>query len=261
VCLANHVSDGTPCGGGNSCTTPGACAGGSCAGSTNKQSGTPCGDDQSLGDCDAGDTCDDAGHCQPNLLDASHVCREDAGPCDVAETCDGVHPDCPADAFEPEGTPCGALDACTPDQCDDAGVCQPTHADCPTTTTTVIGSPTTSTTLPLADQCAAVAGLAHARCLIGVALAGDLCDGETIPSKLDHALRARLTKAAARLDAAIGSDGRKRRRLLEKVRRAMTAVGRKAAAAGRSTRSGRQISSSCVSGLGELVSAIQRDLS
>jgi hypothetical protein len=225
-----------------------------CVGSTTKPPGTACGDMDSLGDCDAGDTCGSTGECQPNLLDATHVCRPDKGACDVAEACDGSHPGCPDDAFEPEGTPCGALDACTPDQCDGAGTCQPTHADCPTTTTT---------TLPggRGSACAAIVGLAHARCLIDDVLAGALCDGETVPSKLDRALRARLTRAGAKLDLAIASDGKKRVRLLKKVRAAIAAVGKKAGAAEKSRKPSKRISSSCAGRFGDLVSAIGRDLS
>jgi hypothetical protein len=258
ACLPNNVPDETPCGGGMTCITEGTCAGGGCAGSTNKAAGTPCGDPDPFGDCDAGDTCDDAGHCLPNLLDASNVCRPDAGVC---EACDGASKGCPDDAFEPEGTPCGALDACTPDQCDAAGTCQPTHVECSTTTTTAVGETTTTTTLVPGDACGTLRGLAHAACLIDAMLAGDLCVGETVPPKLNRVLRARLTRAAARLDVAMASEGRKRLRAIKKVRAAVTAVGRKAAAAGNSTRSGKQISSSCASGLGTFVSAVQRDLS
>ena len=261
TCVPNHVTDGTPCGGGTSCFTDGTCADGACAGSTTKPAGTGCGALDSVGDCDAGDTCDDAGHCQRNPLATSHVCRAGAGPCDVAETCDGINPDCPADGFEAEGTPCGALDACTPDQCDAAGTCQPTHVDCPTTTTTVLGNPSTTTTLPPGAQCSTVTGLAHARCLIDFALAHDLCDGETVPPKLDRALRGRLTKTGARLDAAMKSDGRKRARLVKKARATITGVGKKAATARNASKSAKQISPSCASGLGELVSKVQSDLS
>jgi cysteine-rich repeat protein len=277
VCLPNHVSDGTSCGGGTTCTTAGSCAAGACEGASNKPAGTACGDTDPLGDCDAGDTCDDAGHCQTNLLDDTHVCRSSAGVCDVEESCDGAAPGCPDDAFEAAGTPCGALDACTPDQCDDAGICQSTHVDCPTTTTTttttviddgstttttvVDGATTTTTTLAPSDPCAAVADLAHARCLIDVALAHDLCQGETMPAKLDRALRARLTKVGARLDAAIASEGRKRTRLLKKVRGAIAAVGRKATTARDAKTATKRISPSCATGLGGLVSAVQADLS
>jgi hypothetical protein len=104
-------------------------------------------------------------------------------------------------------------------------------------------------------------GLLHARCLIGVALGGDLCDGDTIPPKLDQALRTRLTKAALRVDAAMASEGRKRIRLLKKARGLMGVVGRKAAAAHASKKPDKRISSPCASGLGTLVSAVQADLS
>jgi len=124
----------------------------------------------------------------------------------------------------------------------------------------VIGNATTSTTVPAAEPCAAVTGLSHARCLIEVALAGDLCD-EALPPKLDRALRARPTRTAVRLDAALASEGRKRVRLLKKARGMIAVVGKKAATAGSSKQAAKKISSSCASGLDDLVSALQHDLS
>ena len=275
ACQPNHNSDGTPCGGVSSCTTAGTCAAGACEGATSKPSGTACGDSDPLGDCDAADTCDGSGHCQANLLAASHVCRSAAGACDVAESCDGATPVCPADAFEPQGAPCGNPEACPADQCDGAGSCQPTIGECTSTTTTsttldgssttttdtTVTRPSTSTTLAPAGQCAGVVGPPHARCLIDVALAGDLCDGGTIPPKLEQKLRALLAKTGVRVDGAIAKEGAKRVRLLKKARKMITAVGRKAAAAQKSKNPAKQISAPCAGGLGQLVSSIQADLS
>jgi hypothetical protein len=74
------------------------------------------------GVCDAEDTCDGAGACDADAK-LTLECRADAGDCDVAEVCDGITDDCPADAFEPNGTSCEDGDVCTAgDECD-SGVC------------------------------------------------------------------------------------------------------------------------------------------
>ena len=75
-----------------------------------------------------GGVCDDdaADHCagaSDSCVDvyeaASVVCRPDAGDCDVVELCTGASGTCPADGFEPNGTPC------TGGTCDAFGMCVP----------------------------------------------------------------------------------------------------------------------------------------
>src|SRR6185503_15799010 len=44
---------------------------------------------------------------------ATEECRGDAGQCDLAESCTGTGADCPADAFENDGTTCDDTNACT----------------------------------------------------------------------------------------------------------------------------------------------------
>lgn len=58
-------------------------------------------------DNDAADRCSgSANSCNDAFQAASFVCRADSGQCDVAETCTGSSGACPADAFEPNTTPC-----------------------------------------------------------------------------------------------------------------------------------------------------------
>ena len=126
------------------------------------------------------------------------------------------------------------------------------------TTTTVTAS--TSTTLP-EPPCQALAGIARARCRLDVALAGSLCAGEAVPAKLDGGVRARLRVVVARLDAAVTAEGKKRARLLKKVRGPLGAVDRKAAAAAKSKQASKRLSPSCSGAIGGLVAAVRADLS
>src|SRR5438876_5068022 len=96
--------------------------------------------------------------CPPDAKSTA-VCRAAAGVCDVAESCDGVHEDCPADAYQAVGAVCrpaagdcdvaetcdGSAVACPPDvfqpataicrastgACDPAEQCSGTSATCP----------------------------------------------------------------------------------------------------------------------------------
>ena len=299
--------DNSLCNDGNACTLGDECLSGQCApgsqaqcqpsdgchlpGECNPQTGcsnplapagTPCGSTAPIGDCDAGDTCDDTGSCMTNVLGASHVCRNDAGECDVPETCDGTNPTCPANAFEPAGAPCGdpTSNACTqPDQCNGAGTCQPRNLACPTTTTntttttttTPVGAstttstapvtPTTSTTLSLQGQCDHVTGLLRGICLINAALDRDLCEGEAVPSKLDRDLRARLNAVASKFDSAAVSDDPKRTRLLRGATRILASVERKVASALKSKKPSKRISAACDGTIGGLVDTLKAEMS
>jgi hypothetical protein len=83
-----------------------------------------------------------------------------------------------------------------------------------------------------------------------------LCGAEPIPAKLDRALRAKLTKAARRLETAEASEGRKLARLLRKARSALAAMDRKASAALEAER----ISLACEGEIGGIVGAIGAEL-
>src|SRR4029078_5784523 len=69
--------------------------------------------------------------CPPDLvLTPSTVCRAADGTCDVAESCDGMKKQCPPDKFQPNGTSCDDLNACTsPDACKN-GVCKGPAVSC-----------------------------------------------------------------------------------------------------------------------------------
>jgi Galactose oxidase, central domain len=54
---------------------------------------------------------------------AETTCRAAAPQCDIAEVCNGASNDCPADAFEPDGTGCIDSDICTLSDTCQAGIC------------------------------------------------------------------------------------------------------------------------------------------
>ncbi|MHC4796489.1 MAG: S8 family serine peptidase [Planctomycetota bacterium] len=114
------VTTAADCDDGNECTDD-VCSEGSCT-NPNKPNGTACGDPTDTL-CDNPDTCL-SGTCQPNYEPPTTECRAAAGECDVAETCTGSSADCPADQYEPGGTPCtDDGDVCTYDECNGAGTC------------------------------------------------------------------------------------------------------------------------------------------
>lgn len=130
-----------------------------------------------------------------------------------------------------------------------------------TATTTSTDGGSTTTTATQQGPCSDVAGIARARCRIEAALGSDLCDGETVPTKLDRALRTQLAKASDRLAAAATSEGRKRARMLKIAGSMLSAANRKAAAAAKSKKAARHISLECKARIGGLVSAIEADAS
>jgi len=98
---------------------------------TNRPAGWACGDPSDSA-CDNPDTCNGAGACLANLEPAGTECRPAAGVCDVAEYCTGSDPECPADGFQPAGTPCPDGLFCNGEEaCDASGVCQPGENPCP----------------------------------------------------------------------------------------------------------------------------------
>jgi hypothetical protein len=78
------------------------------------------------------DICDAFGTCTHPAGNAGTVCRPAADVCDLADTCDGVGTMCPADAKQPDGTPCSDGLFCNGDEAGcQAGVCQIGAAPCP----------------------------------------------------------------------------------------------------------------------------------
>jgi len=81
--------------------------------------GQPCADD---GNVCTSDRCNGLGLCVHSGDNAGTVCRPSTRACDATESCSGFSPSCPADANEPDSTPCDD-DACLDDQSCTAGVC------------------------------------------------------------------------------------------------------------------------------------------
>jgi hypothetical protein len=135
-----------------SCLTP---AGAACADDAN-----PCTDDACNGD---GQCTHPAGH-------AGTVCRPSTGPCDIADACTGTSVDCPADARQPDETPCddgvfcNGVDTCAAGVCAHAGDPCLTGSECNHTCNEAASSCLT----PEGTECTADADVCTA----------DACDGE-----------------------------------------------------------------------------------
>lgn len=223
-CTNPEKPDGASCMGSNPCMAN-SCMGGVCT-TTGPVAGACCGN----GVIDAGEECDDGNQ----VGSSGHEGLQDgcAFDCTVNDLwhCTG----------EPSQCAIGIL----------------------TSTSTTSTSPaTTTTTVTPQGSCSDVTGIARARCRIATALASDLCDGETVPTKVDRALRAQLEKVADRLSAAATSEGRKRARMLKLAGSVLSAANRKAAAAEKSKKAARHISSDCKARITGLVSAIDADAS
>jgi hypothetical protein len=98
-----------PCGDGSDteCTDPETCDGaGSCL-PNDVEAGTTCGDPSS-DECDNADTCDGSGNCQANTELTTTLCRA-GGVCDEAEFCDGAG-SCPADELTSDINQSGRAD-------------------------------------------------------------------------------------------------------------------------------------------------------
>jgi len=114
ACRTDCSGDGE-CAPGHLCTAEGACErprqrGSPCARDAECQSSFcregRCCDSDCRGGCGTCAAASSPGTCTP--LPAASPCRSDAATgCDVAEACDGTALTCPADGFQPGGTPCG----------------------------------------------------------------------------------------------------------------------------------------------------------
>ena len=143
VCQPNFVDAGTVCTDGDAtdCLVPQCDGSGTCDPDyAVENEGTACGD-QTDTECDDPNTCDAAGVCQPNLVDAGTVCTDgDATDCRIPQ-CDGSGTCDPDYAVENEGTACGDqtdTECDDPNTCDAAGVCQPNLVDAGTYVLTVM---------------------------------------------------------------------------------------------------------------------------
>jgi cysteine-rich repeat protein len=136
-----HPNNTAPCNDGLFCNGADTCSGGACA----THAGNPCTGgpicahtcneaadnclDPPTSTCTSDgnpctvDRCNGGGTCIHPAGNAGTSCRASTGQCDVAETCTGTSTSCPADAHQPNGTPCNDGDSCTStDRCN-AGVC------------------------------------------------------------------------------------------------------------------------------------------
>src|SRR5438094_233548 len=164
------------------CDLPETCTGTSAtcpADGARKANGTACTDDGNpctLDQCDG--TSVDCQH--PLNTSTTTVCRAAVNGCDVAETCTGTSTTCPADVFQPSGTPCtDDGNPCTVDQCngtsttcqhtagnagapcraaagecDAVETCTGTSTSCPSDVKKPLGTPCTTDSNPCTvDQC------------------------------------------------------------------------------------------------------------
>jgi hypothetical protein len=116
TCVAGICQRASTCAMGESCCSGVCaldCASADCAG---RPAGEVC--RPAAGACDVEERCDGGAMCPPDAFaSAATECRAAAGECDVAERCSGVAPECPMDAYQPDGTVCAA------GSCDGLGTC------------------------------------------------------------------------------------------------------------------------------------------
>jgi hypothetical protein len=144
TCVANDLPAGTPCGQtGVVCRVDDQCdGGGQCVSFGLAPAGSACGSAADT-DCDAPDTCDAFGTCQPNYADADHPCGTTGVLCHYDDYCDGsgncavygplnIDSNCPPDYPAVAGFGCSCSpsnrDSCTPDICVN-GLCTPRVLD------------------------------------------------------------------------------------------------------------------------------------
>ena len=125
-----------------------------------------------------------------------------------------------------------------------------------TTSTTSSGAGSTTSTTLAARACAGKTGPALAKCRIDVALAQPLCGAETLPSSVDHALRAKLQAASTALGSAAIATGRKLRKLTHRATSDLSAVTAKAKHAAKAKNAKKHVSATCAATLEQLVSQI-----
>jgi cysteine-rich repeat protein len=120
-CVYTATGNGSKCEDYNSCTGAGATETATCSNGVCGALVVGCTDD-GLG-CTS-DVCESYdGTCVHPLKSAGTVCRAASGSCDVAETCNGTSTACPADAKQPDNSPCSDGNACTSGETCKAGVC------------------------------------------------------------------------------------------------------------------------------------------
>src|SRR5439155_9286070 len=93
-----------------------------------KTSGTACGDPSS-GQCDAPDTCNGSGVCQPNHAASGTNCGDAGTECTNQDTCD-ANGACHDNGFKAAGTACGSpadTQCDNPDTCNGSGTCLANH--------------------------------------------------------------------------------------------------------------------------------------
>ncbi len=116
--------DGSICGDlGTACVNQDACIAGVCHDNGFKDAGTACGSADTNA-CDASDSCDGAGLCQPNHVADGTSCGDAATACVNQDTC--LAGACQDNGFAGAGTACGSASngPCdNPDSCDGAGGC------------------------------------------------------------------------------------------------------------------------------------------
>src|SRR5205085_297509 len=154
TCLENHEPITTLC--------TGASQGGVC-------------DDDALDHCaGSSDSCTDV------FQTAAVICRNDSGQCDVAELCTGTSGSCPADAFEPNSTPCSGSSQ--------GGVCDDDASDrCAGSSTACTDAYQLASVIcrsdagecDIAETCTGASGACPADAfeLNGTACTGGACDG------------------------------------------------------------------------------------
>ncbi|MDH5671753.1 MAG: hypothetical protein OEZ06_06360 [Myxococcales bacterium] len=184
-CEPRHTAAGTLCGDQRrDCHFDDTCDGnGNCVDKGLWTTGTACGDSTNGGICNAPDSCDAAGVCQPNVAPLDTICGDDGEPCKFPDRCDGKGL-CIDSGVKTEGSSCGPADEppvhaiCHPVAytCDAAGSCLGTTA----ADGTPCGDTTTNTECNRPDRC--IAGT----CSRQLAAVGTAC-GDSSDSVCDSA--------------------------------------------------------------------------
>jgi hypothetical protein len=141
-------------------------------------------------------------------------------------------------------------------------LCAPPTTTTSTTiaTSTTLPGDTTTTTLPGGDPCAGAEGIAHALCRLDGALRAPLCGTETIPTRVDGALRRKLTRARDLLETAGGRSGKALTRVLRRSRRALNAAGVRAGRAAQANKPRKHMSGACAQTMTSLVGETRADI-
>lgn len=186
----------------------GTCVDGACDFAALKPRGAACGDGAQA-PCSDPDTCDGAGACRTNRLEAGTWCRPAAGPCDVAEACDGESDTCPADGKSTKecravAGPCDLAEAC--DGVDDA---------CPADGKSTVECRPAAGPCDVAEACDGVndacpadgKSIAECRAAAGVCDAVEFCDGAGVDCPADGKSTAVCRAAGGPCDVPEACDG------------------------------------------------------